>query len=106
MNCAWGYTWHGRYFYHSWLLWIFLLTGIAVAVIFLLRKKQQKKCPGCDATVEEAYLRCPECGQELKIHCPGCYRIVENSWRTCPYCTVPLKPTETHRHHEKLQQNA
>ena len=92
MGCTWGYTWHGRYFYHSWLFWLILLVLVLAAAVFLLPKLRigQKKCPNCDSPVQDVYLRCPDCGHGLKSHCPGCSHIVENSWQFCPHCKQPL----------------
>ncbi|MBW1751145.1 MAG: zinc ribbon domain-containing protein [Deltaproteobacteria bacterium] len=102
MYCSWGYTWHGRYFYHSWLFWLLLMMTITAGVILLLihrQKVRQRKCPSCNNPVQEVYLRCPDCGQGLKSHCPHCSHIVENSWQFCPHCKkalhsgTPEKPT-------------
>jgi predicted amidophosphoribosyltransferase len=93
MNCSWGFSWHGRYFFHSWLFWLLLILVVTATLVFLLnrpRKKQQLKCPGCNNPVEEVYLRCPDCGRELKSHCPGCSRIVDNDWQFCPHCKEML----------------
>lgn len=94
MNCAWGYTWHGQYFYHSWLFWLLIVFVVAGLAYFFCRlgKNQRKKCPGCNSSVQDAYLRCPECGRSLKGHCPACNRIVENSWQFCPHCKEKLTP--------------
>lgn len=102
MYCSWGYSWHGRYFYHSWLFWLLLIVAGLATLFFLLnraRKKQQLQCPCCNNPVEDVYLRCPDCGHELKSHCPHCSHIVENSWQCCPHCKealhsgTPDKPT-------------
>ena len=104
MSCTWGYIWHGRYFYHSWLLWLLLfVVGAGTTVFFLLKNRHQKKCPGCSTPVDETYLRCPGCGQGLKSHCPGCCRIVEDVWQVCPYCKMALQPAATDKYHDKLQ---
>ena len=89
MYCSWGYTWHGRYFYHSWIFWLLMILMITTGIVlFICRKKrvEQMECPSCRNPVQEVYMRCPDCGQELKSHCPGCNRIVDNSWQCCPYC--------------------
>lgn len=94
MNCTWGYTWHGLYLYHSWLFWLLVITVVAIALVFLLnhlRKRRQLRCSGCHCPVEAVYLRCPECGQELKSHCPGCSHIVDSSWQFCPHCKESLQ---------------
>lgn len=93
MNCIWGYTWHGYYFYHSWLFWLILSAGLSAATLFYLffQKRRQKKCPNCSTPVESAFLQCPECGHGLQTHCPDCYRIVDRLWKTCPYCEKSLQ---------------
>jgi len=94
MACIWGYSWPDQYFYHSWLLWLFLILAITATVVFLvnrLRQTQRLQCPHCTSPVQEAYLRCPNCGQGLKSHCPRCSRIVETSWQFCPHCKGELR---------------
>lgn len=93
MNCTWGYTWYGRYLYHNWLFWLLVIVAASVLSVFLLnqlRSVRQKRCPGCNNPVEPVYLRCPECGRELKSHCPGCHHIVDKSWQFCPHCKQAL----------------
>lgn len=48
-------------------------------------------CPKCNAPVEAAFLRCPECGHKLKHNCPGCGKIVKTHWQVCAYCEMDLK---------------
>jgi predicted amidophosphoribosyltransferase len=94
MNCIWRYTWYDHFLSHGWLFWLLVVAAVAVTLFFLLnrrQKKQQLRCSGCNSLVEAVYLRCPECGQELKSHCPGCSHIVENSWQFCPYCKETLQ---------------
>jgi predicted amidophosphoribosyltransferase len=96
MYCSWGYTWHGYYFYHSWLFWFVLSAGLFTAGLYLiLRKQQPKKCPTCDSPVENTYLQCPGCGHSLKTHCPDCYRVVDRLWKVCPYCEKALHCEKT-----------
>ena len=45
-------------------------------------------CPSCRATVEHAFIRCPECGVTLKRRCGSCERPIGLDWRLCPYCGV------------------
>ncbi len=93
MDCAWGYTWYGRYLHHNWIGWFILLCLLIAAGIFLFylaKKTGNRKCPNCRGKVEETYLRCPECGHALKSHCPHCNRIVETTWQFCPHCKESL----------------
>ncbi len=95
MNCTWGYTWHGRYLYHSWFFWLLVIVTLVTALVCLwsyLHRKQQPSCPCCHSQVDEVYMRCPECGEGLKSHCPGCHHIVNNSWQCCPNCKKTLQP--------------
>ncbi|MBT4502274.1 MAG: hypothetical protein HOC74_31360 [Gemmatimonadetes bacterium] len=49
-------------------------------------------CPACGGRVEAAFLRCPECGFQLKINCPECGKIVETDRVNCPFCKIALRP--------------
>lgn len=95
MNCIWGVTWHSRYLYHSWLFWLLATALVSVTLAFLFnhwRRKQQPTCSECQSPVEAVYLRCPECGQELKTHCPRCHHIVDSKRQCCPHCKEALHP--------------
>lgn len=89
-----GFPWMGVG-YMGWLVTA-LLVVLAVFVVFLLRRRPQKKgigttsCPHCAGTVLNVYLHCPHCGKVLKSHCPGCSRLVEHGWVYCPYCQQTL----------------
>ncbi len=49
-------------------------------------------CPVCGGRVEAAFLRCPECGFQLKMNCPECGKIVETDRACCPFCRIALRP--------------
>ncbi len=93
MNCNWSTIWPGLYLHHSWtvrIMLVLLLAGAAFLLHAWWQKRQQKTCPGCNNPVQEAYLRCPQCGKGLKSHCSSCNRIVETSWQFCPHCQASL----------------
>ena len=43
-------------------------------------------CPNCQYAVESDYVRCPNCGGDLRKRCEACARTLEIDWRICPYC--------------------
>ena len=43
-------------------------------------------CPNCHHAVESDYIRCPHCGQSLRMQCEACARTLEIQWKICPYC--------------------
>lgn len=60
------------------------------------RELLTKACPRCEGPVQEAYFRCPHCGDALKKNCPGCSRVVEQAWEYCPFCSETLKNKTKH----------
>ncbi|MEJ5240276.1 MAG: zinc ribbon domain-containing protein [Anaerolineales bacterium] len=46
----------------------------------------QAQCPGCERTVDAAWIICPTCRTRLKKTCPSCQRLLELAWDLCPYC--------------------
>ena len=64
---------------------------IGLIVYLAVRGKYTcQRCPACSARVEADYVRCPQCGQELKNLCPACGQPVEHTWKVCPRCGSPL----------------
>ena len=89
---GWGGGWLGG------LLWLGLILGgvylIARMVVRRVPPKpvpSEKHCPQCAGPVQEAFIRCPECGYQLKRNCPACSKIVKTEWNMCPYCEMDLK---------------
>ena len=94
MSCLWRNGWHtSRFLYFSPVFWLLLVSALIIMIALLLRghTREKRQCPQCGGTVEDAYLRCPECGHGLKSHCPRCNRIVETSWQFCPHCRASLQ---------------
>lgn len=94
-----GWPWFGQIF------WLLVLIGLGYLVYKAVRNGRkmpnlnpighygvspQGSCPNCSATVENAFIRCPECHFKLKTNCPSCGKIVKTTWDICPYCEVKL----------------
>jgi DNA-directed RNA polymerase subunit RPC12/RpoP len=104
MNCSWYET----SYWASWpwamlILWLLMfLIGAFIVFRYLKinhldnqvnpqsimnnRLETKKECPKCSTTVEEAYIRCPECHHKLKSNCSSCGKVVDTNWSICPYC--------------------
>lgn len=81
---GWGMWW-------VWdLLWLAILAGGVYLIVRLASrsgsKSQASRCPSCGGVVEDAFLRCPECGHRLKQNCQACGKVIKTSWDICPYC--------------------
>ncbi len=77
------------------LIWIAFLVGavyFGIHAFSAVRRSviREGRCGACRSQVEAAYLRCPECGYQLKKNCPTCRHIVKTSWSICPYCEADL----------------
>lgn len=48
------------------------------------------ECANCGYPVEDTYVLCPNCHQQLKNLCTGCGRALDPTWTVCPYCTTPV----------------
>ncbi len=46
----------------------------------------QLVCPSCQHAIQEDFIICPHCHQQLKLRCVGCGRLVLPEWDVCPYC--------------------
>jgi RNA polymerase subunit RPABC4/transcription elongation factor Spt4 len=80
------------------LLWLGLVLGGIYLIIRMLSGRwpgkpvsSEKYCPQCAGPVQEAFIRCPECGYWLKRNCSECKKIVKTEWNLCPYCETDLK---------------
>ncbi len=105
---GWGFFW----VLHQ-LFWLALIVAAGYAIYRLARRPANRgtglysgfraeKCPNCSAPVEAAYLRCPECGHQLKRNCPECGKIVKTHWKVCPYCESDLQQQK----HEQFERSA
>lgn len=43
-------------------------------------------CPGCQRTVEQDFVLCPQCHTRLRGPCPTCSKLIDLRWEVCPYC--------------------
>lgn len=47
---------------------------------------EMSTCPQCHGPVEEDFLLCPRCQQELRRSCAYCGEQLEADWTLCPFC--------------------
>lgn len=53
----------------------------------LLREMDARHvCPACQQRVEQDFLLCPHCRQQLKRKCAQCDHMLDLNWDICPYC--------------------
>lgn len=53
----------------------------------LLREMDARHvCPSCQQRVEQDFLLCPHCRQQLKRKCAQCDHMLDLNWDICPYC--------------------
>lgn len=87
---------------YSWLVWTItpfailmtptipitiLLSGIILAVYFLMRPKgETRPCPHCKRRVFHQLAFCPFCGKSVKKECLSCHETVDWEVTKCPYC--------------------
>lgn len=48
------------------------------------------ECASCGYPVEDSYVLCPNCHQQLKNLCTGCGKALDPMWTICPFCTTPV----------------
>ncbi|MGI6105745.1 MAG: zinc ribbon domain-containing protein [Raoultibacter sp.] len=48
------------------------------------------ECANCGYPVEDTYVLCPNCHQQLRNLCTGCGKALDPTWKVCPYCTTPV----------------
>ena len=53
----------------------------------LLREMDARHvCSACQQRVEQDFLLCPHCRQQLKRKCAQCDHMLDLNWDICPYC--------------------
>lgn len=55
---------------------------------------ERATCPACARPVDEAWVRCPSCGDALAAACPGCDRPAGLAWAICAWCATELAAGE------------
>jgi len=43
-------------------------------------------CPKCRYELQPGFVKCPQCGEELKVQCECCKVYISKNWKYCPYC--------------------
>ncbi len=46
-------------------------------------------CPGCQRSINEEFIVCPQCRTKLRQPCESCGRPLDLNWTACPYCATP-----------------
>ena len=65
-------------------------------------------CPQCRRPVDDGWMVCAFCSNDLKQPCGSCDRLLMNAWRHCPYCGVTRErpaaavPAAPHEHAEPV----
>lgn len=76
-----------------WTVVAILVPGLIGVVIYLLARNSMAEgmlCAKCSSPVQESFLVCPKCGNELASPCPGCGKENPKDWHMCPYCKAEL----------------
>jgi len=48
------------------------------------------RCRRCGAAVDDAWMRCPTCGQTLAVRCRSCGRSLGLDWEICAWCAAEV----------------
>ena len=51
-------------------------------------------CPGCQRSISEEFIVCPQCRTKLRQPCASCGRPLDLNWTACPYCATPSAHVE------------
>ncbi len=51
-------------------------------------------CPGCQRSISEEFIVCPQCRTKLRQPCASCDRPLDLNWTACPYCATPSARAE------------
>ncbi|GAA0182169.1 hypothetical protein SH2C18_45950 [Clostridium sediminicola] len=81
-----------------WTLISILVPNLIGFIIYLVVRSSNKdthKCPNCNNTVKNDYVKCPYCGTMLKNTCSNCGKAVQNDWDSCPYCSSQIDKSST-----------
>jgi len=58
----------------------------------LLRELEETRtCPQCGLPVQEGWVYCPNCHNQLQHSCPTCGKLARNEWEICVFCGAPQK---------------
>ncbi|MCH8949894.1 MAG: zinc ribbon domain-containing protein [Chloroflexi bacterium] len=52
-------------------------------------------CPGCQRSISEEFIVCPQCRTKLRQPCANCGRPLDLNWTACPYCATPSARAQT-----------
>lgn len=47
---------------------------------------QRHTCPNCQRRVEDDFIVCPYCHEQLRLRCTGCGQLLQPEWDVCPFC--------------------
>ncbi len=51
-------------------------------------------CPGCQRSISEEFIVCPQCRTKLRQPCANCGRPLDLNWTACPYGATPSARAE------------
>jgi len=76
------------------LLFVGLLLVLTYAILYVKANNQcncipikfESTCFKCHKKIEEDYIYCPHCKEQLKKRCENCGSMMDICWRRCPYC--------------------
>ena len=79
------------------LVLIIIFAGIVIIILELFRNQNVEKadkmhCPFCEKDLEDNFIYCPHCGNQLKKICVQCKNELQPFWKVCPYCGNVSKP--------------
>lgn len=54
--------------------------------------QEGQRCGKCLTDVQDDFVFCPSCGEQLKKICTYCKKSFDDQWEICPYCGKAPKP--------------